>query len=82
MLSVYITLFHFFMLKVLHIITLALWVGAAMLALQLSKVMPGTHITPGWREASEMKHWAVPGIEPGTWSYDTNTLTTEPPISQ
>ena len=47
MLWAYTTLFHFFMLKALHIITLALWVGAAILALQLSKVKPSTHITPG-----------------------------------
>ena len=39
------------MLKGLHIITLAPWVGDGILVIQISKVKPGTRITPVWREA-------------------------------
>ena len=38
------------MLKVLHIITLALWECAVMKGTSLSKAKPVTHITPEWRE--------------------------------
>ena len=87
MLPAYIALFHVFMLKVLHIITLP------SKAVQLLKVKPGIHITPGWREAqsrlascprmlSQMKQWAVLWFEPGRLSSNSNTLTTEPPMYQ
>ena len=53
---------------------------AANMAQKASIPNPGTHITPWWREASQMTQWAVPGIEPRMLSYNSNTLTTEPPI--
>ena len=55
----------------------------------ISKVKPGTHTTPGWREAqsrltsclkilSQMKQWVVPGLNPVTCSYNSNTHSKEP----
>ena len=83
MLSAYVALFHFFMLKALHIITPDA-VDRQMLQYKaLSKVKPGTHITKLWREESQVKQWTVAEIEPRRLSYNFfNILSTEPPKCQ